>query len=69
MKHELNECIAVQGFAYLILDYEWSENKDWGLPAGVSCRILIEDCFQKRIHAGTREEAIEMFRSGAWDAA
>lgn len=64
MLREKNECIAVKGFAALILDYEWPE--DNGLPAGVSCRVLIEDVYQTRIHAETREQAIEKFMSGAW---
>lgn len=68
MRREKNECIAVKGFAALILDYEWPEYND--LPAGVSCRVLIEDVYQTRIHAETREQAIEKFLSGAWrDAA
>ena len=66
MRKELNECIDVKGFAYLILDYEWKENKEWQLPGGVSCRVLIEDVYQARIHASSREEAIEIFRSGSW---
>lgn len=66
MRKELNECIDVKGFAYLILDYEYKAIPEWGLPAGVSCRVLIEDVYQNTIHAGSRSEAVEMFRSGAW---
>lgn len=54
----LNECIDSKCFASLILDYEW--------PDLVSCRILIEDVYQTRIHAANRAEAIEIFRSGSW---
>lgn len=61
---ELNICIATKAFAALILDYEWPEID--GVPACVSCRVLIEDIYQTRIHAETREKAIEMFISGAW---
>lgn len=55
---ERNECIAAKCFGYLVLDYEFSDY--------VSCRILIEDVFQCRIHAATREEAINIFMSGSW---
>ena len=55
---ELNEYIASKGFGYLVLDYEWDDM--------VSCRILIEDLFQCRIHAASREEAIKIFMSGSW---
>lgn len=58
-----NECIASRAFASLILDYEFMENKDLGLPAEVSCRILIEDLFQGYITASTRAEAIEKFNN------
>ena len=58
MLREMNECIDVKGFAYLILDYEFSDY--------VSCRVLIEDLFQTRFHAETRQQAIDIFRSGAW---
>ena len=58
-----NECIASRAFASLILDYEWPENKSFGLPAQVSCRILIEDLYQDTITAGSRDEAIEMFNN------
>lgn len=69
MKREKNECIAVKAFAALILDYEYPADKEWNLPALVSCRVLFEDVFQKRIHAETREDAINMFLSGAWKTA
>ena len=67
MTREKNECIAVKAFASLILDYEWPALD--GLPAMVSCRVLFEDVFQRRIHAESREAAIELFRSGAWKTA
>ena len=44
---ELNECIASRAFASLILDYEFSDY--------VSCRVLIEDLLDGRIHAATSE--------------
>lgn len=69
MRREKNECIAVKAFAALILDYEWPAQPEWGLSASVSCRVLIEDLFQKRIIAETREQAIEIFLSGAWKTA
>ena len=58
-----NECIASRAFASLILDYEWPENKSFGLPAKVSCGILIEDLYQDTIRAGSRDEAIEIFNN------
>ena len=58
-----NECIASRAFASLILDYEFEEDKYFNLPAYVSCRILVEDLFQERITAATREEAIEKFNN------
>ena len=61
MLREKNECIAVRAFAALILDYEWKG--DEYMPAGVSCRVLIEDLCVDRIHAETREKAIEAFRT------
>lgn len=64
MLREKNECIAARAFAALILDYEWSG--DEYLPAGVSCRVLIEDLYQTRIHARSRQEAIDIFNSGSW---
>ena len=64
MLREKNECIDCKAFASLILDYEWPES--FGLPAAVSCRVLIEDVFQRRFQAPTREDAIKIFRSGAW---
>ena len=69
MTREKNECIAVKAFAALVLDYEWPEQAEWNIPASVSCRVLIEDVFQKRIFAETREQAIKMFLSGEWKAA
>lgn len=61
---ERNICIATKCFAALILDYEW-ESED-GFPSCVSCRVLIEDVFQRRIITETREQAIEQFMTGAW---
>lgn len=58
MLRELNECIDCKAFASLILDYEWDDM--------VSVRVLIEDLFAKRYHAKNRDEAIQIFRSGAW---
>lgn len=66
MLREKNECIYVKGFGALILDYEFPTNEEWGLPAYVSCRVLIEDLYQTTIHAETREKAIEIFKSGEW---
>lgn len=54
----LCECIDTKAFASLILDYEWNDM--------VSVRVLFEDLFQGRYHAATRQEAIELFRSGEW---
>lgn len=62
MLREKNECIAARAFAALILDYEFSAD-EYG-PGYVSCRVLIEDLCVDRIHAETREKAIEAFR--AW---
>ena len=62
MLREKNECIAVQGFSSLILDYEFPADHD--MPALVSCRVLIEDLFADRIIAESREAAITAFR--AW---
>ena len=59
---EKNECIASRAFASLILDYEFPADPKFNTPACVSCRILIEDLCVDRIHAETREKAIEMFR-------
>lgn len=61
MMNPKNECIASRAFASLILDYEYPA--DDILPAYVSCRILIEDLYQDRITAETREEAIEKFNN------
>ena len=66
MLREKNECIYVKGFGALILDYEFPANEEWGLPAYVSCRVLIEDLYQTTIQAETREKAIEIFKSGEW---
>lgn len=63
------ECIDARAFSTLILDYEYPEDKEWNSPAYVSCRVLIEDLWQADIVASTREEAIQIFRSGAWKAA
>ena len=64
-----NECIDARAFASLILDYEWPADPHFKTPACVSCRILIEDVYQTRIHAASRQEAIDIFRSGAWKEA
>ena len=64
-----NECIDARAFASLILDYEWPADPYFNTPASVSCRVLIEDLYQTRIHAATREEAIAIFRSGTWKEA
>lgn len=61
MMNPKNECIASRAFASLILDYEYPA--DDILPAYVSCRILVEDLYQDRITAETREEAIEKFNN------
>lgn len=63
MLREKNECIATRAFAALILDYEFSAQPEWNIPASVSCRVLIEDLCVDRIHAETREKAIEAFRT------
>lgn len=67
MLHEKNECIADRAFSALILDYEFPA--DEYNPAYVSCRVLIEDVYQTRIHARSRAEAIDIFTSGAWKEA
>ena len=54
MLREKNECIAARAFASLILDYEFEDY--------VSCRVLIEDLCVDRIHAASREEAIQAFK-------
>ena len=64
-----HECIDSRAFSALILDYEYPEDKEYGFPAYVSCRVLIEDLWQADIVAESREEAINIFRSGAWKAA
>ena len=64
MIREKNECIAARAFAALILDYEFPA--DEFSPAHVSCRVLIEDVYQTRIHARNRQEAIDIFTSGQW---
>ena len=61
MLYPKNECIAARAFASLILDYEFPA--DDLLPAYVSCRVLIEDLCVDRIHAETREKAIEAFKN------
>lgn len=61
MLNPKNECIASRAFASLILDYEFPA--DDILPAYVSCRILVEDLYQDRIIAETREQAIEQFNN------
>lgn len=63
MLREKNECIATRAFAALILDYEFKAQPEWNIPASVSCRVLIEDLCVDRIHAETREKAIEAFRT------
>lgn len=67
MLREKNECIAARAFASLILDYEFPADPVYNIPAHVSCRVLIEDICVDRIHAETREAAIEAFR--AWKRA
>jgi hypothetical protein len=61
MLRPLNECIASRAFASLILDYEWKA--EGNLPALVSCRVLVEDLYQDTIRAGSRDEAIEIFKN------
>lgn len=56
------ECINCKAFAALILDYEFDGSD--GLPAYVSCRILVEDLKRGEIIAASRQEAIEKFRRG-----
>lgn len=56
------ECISCKAFAALILDYEFDGSD--GLPAYVSCRILVEDLKRGEIIAASRQEAIEKFRRG-----
>lgn len=58
------ECIDCKAFAALVLDYEF--NGSDGLPAYVSCRVLVEDLKAGEIVAETREQAIELFRNGGW---
>ena len=58
MRYPKNECIAAKAFASLILDYEFSDY--------VSCRVLIEDLYSGEVVAGSRQEAIEIFKTGSW---
>ena len=61
MTRPLEICIAARAFGSLILDYEWPGD-EWTPPL-VSCRVLIEDFCVDRIHASSRDEAIEKFRN------
>lgn len=63
MLREKNECIASRAFASLILNYEFPADPEYNIPACVSCRVLIEDICVDRIHAESREAAIEAFRT------
>lgn len=62
MDHAKNEVIARRLFRSLVLDFEYPEMD--GLPAGVSCRVLNDGNYIGRIHAETREKAIEKFNNG-----
>ena len=62
MLRELNECLAVKGFCYLILDYEFAA--DGTLPAYCSGRVLCEDLYRYGWTAESREEAITKFKAG-----
>lgn len=59
-----NELIARKCFASLYLDYEFTGSDS--LPASVSCRVLIDGCYNCHLYAATREEAIEKFYQGTW---
>ena len=69
MIREKNEYIAVKGFCYLVLDYEFSEDTTAGLPAYCSGRVLCEDLYRYSWTATTRDEAIEKFLNGTLKAA
>ena len=69
MLREKNEYIAVKGFCYLILDFEFSEDKAAGLPAYCSGRVLCEDLYQYAWTAENRQEAIDRFLHGTLKAA
>lgn len=62
MLKEKNELIDSKCFASLILDYD--------IPASpfcdryVSCRVLIDGCYDGYIITNSVEKAIEIFRSG-----
>ena len=64
MMNPKNECIDARAFASLILDYEFPGDEIF--EPLVSCRVLIEDLYNGSIAAKSREEAIEIFRSGSW---
>lgn len=58
MLRPMEECIDAKGFAYLFIDYEY--------PDLVSCRVTVEDLFRGRFQAADRDQAVNLFRSGAW---
>lgn len=62
MLREKNEFIAVKGFCYLVLDYEFAADEN--LPAYCSGRVLCEDLYKYGWHTETKEEAIEKFLNG-----
>ena len=64
MLREKNEYIAVKGFCYLVVDFEFEKDDTIGLPAYCSGRVLCEDLFQYHWITETREEAIEKFLHG-----
>lgn len=69
MIREKNEYIAVKGFCYLVLDFEYPEDKAAGLPAFCSGRVLCEDLYRYGWITETREEAIEKFLRGTLKSA
>lgn len=69
MLREKNEYIAVKGFCYLVLDYEFEADATAKLPAYCSGRVLCEDLFRYYWTAESREEAITKFLNGTLKAA
>ena len=65
MLREKNEYIAVKGFCYLVLDYEFPENQAFNEKSYCSGRVLCEDLFRYYWKTETREEAIEKFMNGS----
>ena len=62
MNYPKNEEIARLYFRALILDYEYPAAEN--LPPLVVCRVLNDGYYLGRIHATTRDKAIEKFYKG-----